>query len=299
MLLIYIKDYCPELEEIGSLEAEDDQVYLLKYLKVYSIFLKFYVNILLKGDLTAIQELLSIQRTWNFENSLEKLKSLNERLAADTIPIIKESNKNLQDKVFLEEFSEGLQAFASECSSWNFSSKNFQEKIINTRSALSSNVTDEDLKSSLLTYSILQDDALRADGVTQCPDILELYSDTPKVLSEGNSSNTVEFSESNVSLSSVLHESDNLIHSLKLSKLNNQNALTKEEFEIESPSSDVFIPFLPNGSEEAASIPPLSEATKLIFDTNIDYRKPFKMRESWLLEESLNSVTLPETSFLD
>lgn len=299
-----MKEYCPELNEICSLKAEEgDQICLLKYLKVYSIFLKFYVNILLKGDLSQTQELLSLQRTWKFESSLEELRSLNEKLFVDVIPNIKESHKNLQEELFPDEFSEDLQSFTLECSSWNFSSRDFQEKITSARSILSSNVTDEVLKSTLLTCSsptLLEVDILEADNEKPCPDISESYYDIPKVACKENASNTAELNASNVSLSSVFQECDNLIHSLKQINLKNPSTLSLDEFETEnSPLPDELIPMAHKESEKSASTPPLSESTKLDFDVDIDCYKHFKMRESWLSEESLNSVTLPETSFLD
>ncbi|GFT84612.1 uncharacterized protein TNCV_714551 [Trichonephila clavipes] len=137
-----IKDYCPELNEICPLKTtEEDQICLLKFLKVYCVFLKFYVNAVLKGDLSQIQELLSVEREWNFESSLGELTLLNEKLFANVIPDLKEGNKDLKDKLFIGEFSEDLQTLTLECSSWNFSSEGSLEKIKNARSLLSSNVT--------------------------------------------------------------------------------------------------------------------------------------------------------------
>ncbi|GFR02691.1 HAUS6_N domain-containing protein [Trichonephila clavata] len=296
-----IKDFCPELNEICSLKTtEDDQICLLKFLKVYSIFLKFYVNTVLKGDLSQIQELLSVERKWNFKSSLEELTLLNEKLFANVIPNLKESNKNTKDELFIREFSEDLQTFTLECSSWNFSSEDSLEKIKNARSSLSNNVTDEVLKKNLLACGyLLKNETLKADIISS-PDPLESYSDIPKTLCKEHVPSTTEFNELNVSLTSTFQECDDLIHSLKQMKLKRQNLFGKDEFEAEnSLLSDVFIPTAQNDSEKSASIPLAFEATELVFDVDIDYHKPFKMRESWLLEESLNSVTLPETSFLD
>ncbi|GFT84610.1 hypothetical protein TNCV_714531 [Trichonephila clavipes] len=160
---------------------------------------------------------------------------------------------------------------------------------------------DEVLKTNLLPCNyLLENETVKADNITSSPDPLESYSDIPKTLCKKNAPNTTEFKELNVSLSSTFQECDALIHSLKQIKLKRQNLLAKNEFEAEnSPLADVLIPTAQNDSKKSASIPPASEATELVFDFDIDHHKPFKMRESWLLEESLNSVTLPETSFLD
>ncbi|GFY71446.1 uncharacterized protein TNIN_381041 [Trichonephila inaurata madagascariensis] len=264
-----------------------------------SIFAKSVEGIGFDGDLSQIQELLSVERKWNFESSLGELTLLNEKLFANVIPNLKESNKDLKDELFMGKFSEDLQTLTLECSSWNFSSEDSLEKIKNARSILSSNVTDEVLKTKLLPCNYhLQNETLKADNITSSPDPLESYSDIPKTLCKKNAPNTTEFKELNISLSSTFQECDDLIHSLKQIKLKRQNLLAKDEIEAEnSPLADGLIPTAQNDSKKSASIPPSSEATELGFD--IDYHKPFKMRESWLLEESLNSVTLPETSFLD
>ncbi|GBO40973.1 hypothetical protein AVEN_8393-1, partial [Araneus ventricosus] len=43
-----MKELCPELNEICSIEMQEERVCLLTYLKVYSIFLKLYEKMLLK-----------------------------------------------------------------------------------------------------------------------------------------------------------------------------------------------------------------------------------------------------------
>ncbi|KAF8793760.1 hypothetical protein HNY73_001802 [Argiope bruennichi] len=146
----FIKEQCSELNEMGSVETKEEKVSLLKYLNIYYIFLKLYEKTFLKGDLLQIKELSNVQKIWSFESNINELKTLHEKLLA-TVLNIKENNKMLEDRLFLEEISEDLQIFTKECSSWNFSSKSFQDEINTSRLIYTDNITDDVLKTSLFT----------------------------------------------------------------------------------------------------------------------------------------------------
>ncbi|XP_055931015.1 HAUS augmin-like complex subunit 6 [Argiope bruennichi] len=290
----FIKEQCSELNEMGSVETKEEKVSLLKYLNIYYIFLKLYEKTFLKGDLLQIKELSNVQKIWSFESNINELKTLHEKLLA-TVLNIKENNKMLEDRLFLEEISEDLQIFTKECSSWNFSSKSFQDEINTSRLIYTDNITDDVLKTSLFT----NDSGLESGNWK--------IEDTTLSSSDSSSARHSNFEGESVSLASVIEPAkpsqtfaiDEFSSFNQIMQTNILSTRGKKKLKSEITLGPDLVQTSTINTEKAVPKQSSLNATGLVFDIDLDYHKTRNIRESWLLEESLDSVTLPETSFLD
>ncbi|GIY30016.1 HAUS6_N domain-containing protein [Caerostris darwini] len=291
-----IKEHCPELNAICSSKIEDEKVCLLKYLQIYSILLKFYMNCLLKADLSEIQEQSSVNRTWSFEHSLEDLKALNEKFLTDVIQNIKENNIKLQNELLPKESSEAVQKFSKGCSSWNFTSKSFQEDAAISRLAFPDGIIDENLKTSLFAFN----NELKSYLENERPHVFssEVPTDVQNTLNSETKSFVSLFREA---LAPLCRNMDYYINQNK-SNITNQNLFKEEDFDVKSSSiSDMLTDATRKTKKEFASISPTLDTEELVDD----HCKFFKMREGMegfgrlSLEDSLDAETLPENSNLD
>ncbi|GBM52131.1 hypothetical protein AVEN_189320-1 [Araneus ventricosus] len=289
-----MKELCPELNEICSIKMKEERVCLLKYLKVYSIFLKLYEKMLLKGDLSRIKELSNVQKTWSFDSNLNELKTLHEKLLTAVLNT-KENNKALQDRLFLEDVSEDLQSFTKECSSWNFSSKSFQDEINTSRLIFTDKITDDVLKTSLFT-----NDSGLESGNWKMEDDASCSTDC-------SSSRQNTFYCESISFASALKPKAHLLTTAvddfdsfnQTVPTNILGILRKEKLKSENtPVPDLAPPSRTNREETVSTQSSLC-TPGLVFDIDLDYHRTRQIRKSWFSEEDLDSVTLPETLFLD
>ncbi|CAL1289491.1 unnamed protein product [Larinioides sclopetarius] len=287
-----IKELCPELNEICSMKMQGEKVCLLKYLKVYSIFLKLYEKMLFKGDLLRIKELYNVQKTWSFERNLNELRTLHERLLSAVFNM-KENNKVLQDRLFFEEVSEDLQNFTKECSSWNFSSKSIQDEINISRLIFTDKITDVVLKTSLFTNdSGLESGNWKTEDDASCSD--DSSSTRQNILHHESFSFASTFKPKAHLLTTAIDDFDSFNEIVPSNILGTLRKKVKSD---NTPISNLVQPSRTN--KEVVSTQSSLNTPGLVFDIDLDYHRTRQIRPSWLSEEDLNSVTLPETSFLD
>ncbi|GIY14477.1 HAUS6_N domain-containing protein [Caerostris extrusa] len=256
-----IKEHCSELNAICSSKIEDEKVCLLKYLQIYSILLKFYMKCLLKADLSEIQEQSSVNRTWSFEHSLEDLKALNEKFLADVIQNIKENNFKLQNELLPKESSEAVQKFSEECSTWNFTSKSFQEDAAIFRLAFPEGIIDENLKTSLFAFN----NELKSYLENEKPHVFssEVPADVQNTLKSESKSFVSLFREA---LAPLCRNMDYSINQNK-SNIKNQNLFKEEDFDVKSSSiSDMLTDTTQKMKREFASTSPMLDTEELVDD---------------------------------
>ncbi|KAG8185638.1 hypothetical protein JTE90_018515 [Oedothorax gibbosus] len=286
-----LKNICPELNKIDhTISEEKGKPLLHMYLKSFHVLLEYYLKTSVEQELLETKNLCRIKNISSLEESLNLIKSLNERLV-NVLPNLSDSTQNLKESLPLKEFSDDLEEFLKICPTMKCCSTDFQNQTNISRTEMLSNMyfTGGPCDSSLLLedYTKLLENVSKlskADAVARATDEQSIFHKSNRFLILDMDQPCFLRNDENVPNDSALlgnNLEQNLPFELSVKEFDLRNKTVAQNMNPGAATSQ---------TDQDLSI--FSSCDD--FEIDLDYRKPYKLRESWQLEESLNAMTLPD-----